>query len=395
MRGSTSVRTTAGRYTARTIALVSTTPPIQTVRSPVGARPPRVYVLIVSREAIDIAALLSSGQARGQLSESDVDGLALRLELDDEEVEDLRERIADAGIDVTDDLGKPDVPSTSYSDDELSHYTVDAMALFLSGVRRYRLLTGPEEIELAKRIEQGDLGAKEKMINHNLRLVLSIAKRYQGASDMTLLDLVQEGTLGLIRAAEKFDWRRGFKFSTYATLWIRQAIQRGLADKARVIRLPVAVEQQERKIAAAHTRLGGELGRDPTPEEIAHATGLEPRQVIALAEAPRVVTSLDRSVGEDDETTLGALIPAEAMDFGDEVHISLEREQVRRAVATMAEPERSIIQLRYGLDGDPEPQSYAAIGRKLRLDPGRVRQLEERALTRLARVRELEALHAA
>ncbi len=355
----------------------------------------RFQVLIVSREAIDIAALLSSGQARGALSESDIDALALRLELEDEEVDELRERIAGAGIDVTDDLGKQGVPATSYSDDELSHYTVDAMALFLSGVRRYRLLTGPEEIELAKRIEQGDLGAKEKMINHNLRLVLSIAKRYQGASDMTLLDLVQEGTLGLIRAAEKFDWRRGFKFSTYATLWIRQAIQRGLADKARVIRLPVAVEQQERKIAAAHTRLAGELGRDPTPEEIAHATGLELRQVVALAEAPRVVTSLDRSVGEDDETTLGALIPAEAMDFGEEVHISLEREQVRLTVATMAEPERSIIRLRYGLDGDPEPQSYAAIGRKLRLDPGRVRQLEERALTRLARVRELEALHAA
>jgi len=365
------------------------------VWSPVGGGRLTVYVLCVSREAIDIAALLSSGQARGQLSESDIDALASRLELDDEEVEDLRERIADAGIEVSDDLGKPDVPATAYHDDELSHYTVDAMALFLSGVRRYRLLTGPEELELARQIEHGDLVAKEKLINHNLRLVLSIAKRYQGASDMTLLDLVQEGTLGLIRAAEKFDWRRGFKFSTYATLWIRQAIQRGLADKARVIRLPVAVEQQERKVAAAQARLAGELGRDPTPEEIAAATGLKPRQVRALAEAPRVVTSLDRSVGEDDETTLGSLIPAEARDFGEEVHISLEREQVRLAVATMAEPERSIIQLRYGLDGDPEPQSYAAIGRRLRLDPGRVRQLEERALTRLARVRELEALHAA
>jgi RNA polymerase primary sigma factor len=269
------------------------------------------------------------------------------------------------------------------------------MGLFLSGVRRYRLLTGAEELKLARRIEQGDLDAKDKLINHNLRLVLSIAKRYQGASDMTLLDLVQEGTLGLIRAAEKFDWRRGFKFSTYATLWIRQAIQRGLADKARVIRLPVAVEQQERKIAAATTRLAGELGRDPTAAELSAATGLELRQVLALAEAPRVVTSLDRTVGEDDETTLGALIPADARDFGEEVHISLEREQVRLAVATIAEPERSIIRMRYGLDRDGEAHTYAAIGRKLQLDPGRVRQLEERALTRLAHVRELEAMHAA
>jgi RNA polymerase primary sigma factor len=346
-------------------------------------------------DVTNIAALISSGELRGQLAESEIAALAARLELGDEGIDELRERIADAGIDVVDDLGKHDVPATEYHDDELSQYTVDAMGLFLSGVRRYRLLTGAEELALARRIEQGDLEAKDKLINHNLRLVLSIAKRYQGASDMTLLDLVQEGTLGLIRAAEKFDWRRGFKFSTYATLWVRQAIQRGLADKARVIRLPVAVEQQERKVAAATARLGGEFGRDPTPEEIAAATGLELRHVLALAQAPRVVTSLDRAVGEDDETTLGSLIPAEARDFGEEVHISLEREQVRLAVDTMAEPDRSIIRMRYGLGSDEEPQTYAAIGRKLGLDPGRVRQLEERALTRLARVRELEALHAA
>jgi RNA polymerase primary sigma factor len=233
------------------------------------------------------------------------------------------------------------------------------------------------------------------MITHNLRLVLSIAKRYQGASDMTLLDLVQEGTLGLIRATEKFDWRRGFKFSTYATLWVRQAIQRGLADKARVIRLPVAVEQQERKVAAAHRRLAGALGREPTPEEIADATGLEPAQVVELANAPRVVTSLDRSIGDEDETTLGALIPSDAADIGEEVFISLERVEVRRAVATMSEPARSIIRMRYGLDEDGEGHSYAAIGRALQLGPDRVRQLEERALTQLSQRRELEALRAA
>ncbi len=313
------------------------------------------------------------------------------------EIADLLERGRDAqaGISVSDDCGKEDVPPTAYDHDELTQYTVDAMKQFLSGVSRYKLLTGPEELELARRIEQGDLEAKEKMITHNLRLVLSIAKRYQGASDMTLLDLVQEGTLGLIRATEKFDWRRGFKFSTYATLWVRQAIQRGLADKARVIRLPVAVEQQERKVAAAHRRLAGALGREPTPEEIADATGLEPAQVVELANAPRVVTSLDRSIGDEDETTLGALIPSDAADIGEEVFISLERVEVRRAVATMSEPARSIIRMRYGLDEDGEGHSYAAIGRALQLGPDRVRQLEERALTQLSQRRELEALRAA
>jgi len=157
--------------------------------------------------------------------------------------------------------------------DLIAIVVVIGLLTFLAEASRYPLLTGTEEIELAKRIERGDLRAKEKLISHNLRLVVSIAKRYQVSTHLTLLDLVQEGTLGLIRAAEKFDWRRGFKFSTYATLWIRQAIQRGLADKARVIRLPIHVEQRERKVAAAQRRLAGELGRDPSPEEIAKATG--------------------------------------------------------------------------------------------------------------------------
>ncbi len=348
-----------------------------------------------TENAAEVASLMSRGRARGYLAESDIDSVATRFDFDEEEVEELRDRIGEAGISVNDDCGRQDVPPLSYDNGELSQYTVDAMAQFLSGVSRYGLLTGREEMELAKRIEQGDLEAKEKMITHNLRLVLSIAKRYQGASNMTLLDLVQEGTLGLIRATEKFDWRRGFKFSTYATLWIRQAIQRGLADKARVIRLPVAVEQRERKIVAAHRKLAGRLGREPTPEEIAAATGLEPAQVNELAEAPRVVTSLDRLVGDEDETTLGALIPADTLDIGEEVHISLERKQVREAVERMSEPSRSIIRLRYGLDENCEPQSYAAIGRALSLGPDRVRQLEERALKLLSHRRELEALRAA
>jgi RNA polymerase primary sigma factor len=342
---------------------------------------------------VDASSLIALGQEHGRLTESDIDAVVGRLELDDDDVEELRDRIAGAGIEVSDDCGKSNVPTTSYSNTDLDGYTVDAMTQFLSGITRYRLLTGPEELELAKRIEQGDLDAKEKLITHNLRLVVSIAKRYQVSSNMTLLDLVQEGTLGLIRAAEKFDWRRGFKFSTYATLWIRQAIQRGLADRARVIRLPVAIEQVERKVAAAQRRLTSELGRDPTPDELAAATGLDVSRVRALGDAPRVVTSLDRAIGDDDETTLGAML-ADGRDLGEEVHVSLEREQVRQAVAAMAEPERAVIRLRYGLDGD-EPLAYAAIGRRLRLNASSVRQLEKRALRQLALRRELQALHAA
>ncbi len=346
-----------------------------------------------SQRTVELSALLSLGREQGGLTESDIDAVVGRLELDDEEVEELREKIARAGIEVNDDCGKENVPTTSYKSVELDGYTVDAMTQFLSGVTRFRLLTGPEELELARRIEQGDLDAKEKLITHNLRLVVSIAKRYQVSSNMTLLDLVQEGTLGLIRAAEKFDWRRGFKFSTYATLWIRQAIQRGLADRARVIRLPVAIEQLERKVAAAQRRLTVELGRDPTAEELATATGLDVSRVRALGDAPRVVTSLDRAVGDDDETTLGAML-ADGRDLGEEVYVSLEREQVRSAVAAMAEPERAVIRLRYGLEGD-EPLAYAAIGRRLRINPSTVRQLEKRGLRQLALRRELQALHAA
>jgi RNA polymerase primary sigma factor len=340
-------------------------------------------------------ALLSGGEERGYLDESEIDAFATAGDLDPEAVEEFRERVAAAGIDVHDDLGRQGVPPTTYVDWDLSHYTVDAMTQFLAEASRYPLLTGTEEIELAKRIERGDLRAKEKLISHNLRLVVSIAKRYQVSTHLTLLDLVQEGTLGLIRAAEKFDWRRGFKFSTYATLWIRQAIQRGLADKARVIRLPIHVEQRERKVAAAQRRLAGELGRDPSPEEIAKATGLDAAEVVQLAGAPRVVTSLDRPVGEDEESTFGTLIAATVPDVGEEVHISLEREQVRQTVAAMSEPSRTVIRMRYGVDADHDPRSYADIARALGLSIRRIRLIEEGALRHLARLREMQALRAA
>jgi len=285
--------------------------------------------------------------------------------------------------------------ATTYVNEDLAHYTVDAMSQFLAEVRRYPLLTAPEEIELAQRIERGDLDAKEKLISSNLRLVVSIAKRYQVSTELTLLDVIQEGMLGLIRAAEKFDWRRGLKFSTYATLWIRQAIQRGLDNNARVIRLPVSIAQEERKVAAARRRLVATLGHEPTFEELADATGLRLAQLTELAAVPRVATSLDRPVGDEAQTTIGELIPAEIPEPGEEIRVSLEQAQVRRIVGRLGEPERSVIRLRFGLEGNREPNTYAAIGRELGLEPHRVRALEARALRQLALDRELEELRAA
>jgi RNA polymerase primary sigma factor len=255
---------------------------------------------------------------------------------------------------------------------------------------RYPLLTAREEVELAKRIERGDRLAKERMINSNLRLVVSIAKRYQGHG-VPLLDLIQEGIIGLIRAVEKFDWRRGFKFSTYATWWIRQAVQRAVANKARTIRIPVHVLDDERRIARAQDRLAAALGRPPEDEEIARELDIPIEHVLRVREAPRSVTSLDRRVGEDEGVPLHELVPApEEPPFG-EVEIPLDVEALRSAVARLPERERTVVTLRYGLEGDP--LSLAEVGRRLGLTRERVRQIEAEALERLSLERELQELH--
>ncbi len=279
-----------------------------------------------------------------------------------------------------------------YTIPELSHHTSDALQLFLDEVGRHKLLTPDEEIELAKRIERGDLAAKDRMVNANLRLVVSIARKYQGLGEMCLLDLIQEGVLGLIRAVEKFDWRKGFRFSTYATLWIRQAIQRGLADRGRTIRLPVNVAQRERRIAKAERELAVKLGREPTLEETARAAELTPRDVADLREAARTVTSLDLPIGEEGDARLGDLLPAEQAAPEEEVHLTLAEQAVRATVAELPPPEREVIKLRFGLDGDREPLGVTHVGRKLGLSTRRVREIEERALEELALRRELHAL---
>jgi RNA polymerase primary sigma factor len=270
--------------------------------------------------------------------------------------------------------------------------TIDALQLFLRRASRYPLLTPSQELELARRIERGDLTAKERLVNHNLRLVVSIARRFQGVSELALLDLVQEGVVGLIRAVEKFDWRKGFRFSTYATLWIRQAIQRGMATHGRAIRLPVNVAQRERKVAAAARRLEAELGRQPTVAEIAAAADLPDVQVAELRELARSLTSLDQVVSADTDTTLGELLPSDAPLIEEQVGSLLRRETVRRSVDGLPSPERDVIKLRFGLEADGAPLPHAQIGRQLALAPAQVRAIEREALAQLATSGDLAAL---
>ena len=237
----------------------------------------------------ELLALFDRGRDQGCLNASEVDEIVRPLEPDTDELDAFYEQLEEHGIDVTDDCARERPEQAAYTIADLSHHTTDALSLFLNEAGRWPLLTPKEEIELAKRLERGDLAAKERMINSNLRLVVSLARKYQGVGDLSLLDLIQEGILGLIRAVEKFDWRKGFRFSTYATLWIRQAIQRGLADRGRSIRLPVNVAQRERKIAKAERELSARLGREPSVEEIADATELEPSAIEEMREASRVV----------------------------------------------------------------------------------------------------------
>ena len=255
--------------------------------------------------------LIARSEARGEscIELSELSGLVQDADLGEDDAQALQDLLEARGIDVRDDCGRVGVEQTAYVIDDLAQQTTDAMSLFLQEVRRHPLLTREQEVELAQRLERGDLEAKEQLVNSNLRLVISNARKFQG-HDLPLLDLIQEGILGLIRAAEKFDWRKGYKFSTYATFWIRQALQRALDNRSRTIRIPVHLGQRERKIARAQRELAAQLGREPSDEEVAEAAELSPREVQEARDTARVVTSLDRPVGEAEETSLGALLPS-------------------------------------------------------------------------------------
>jgi RNA polymerase primary sigma factor len=342
-----------------------------------------------------IGELFEAGEARGRLALSDVERVAEELGLEQEELEGLYAELDERGIEVDDDAGRDGAGPPSWVNGDVASATTDALQLFLNEVGRWPLLSAAEEVELAKRIERGDKEAKDRMINSNLRLVVSIAKKYQGHG-LPLLDLIQEGIIGLIRAVEKFDHRRGFKFSTYATWWIRQAVQRGVGNKARTIRVPVHVLDRERKLARVERELAVKLGREPTDEEVIAEAGLTEKELQQVREAARAVTSLDKPIGENgDGADLGDVV-AVAADSApeDEVLVSLEEEVLRRAVAKLPEQQRRVVELRYGF-GRAEPMSLAEVGRELDLPPERVRAIELTALEQLAVNREVEGLREA
>ncbi len=268
------------------------------------------------------------------------------------------------------------------------HGSEDSLQLLIAEISSHPLLTAAEEVSLAKRIERGDVEAKHRMVESNLRLVVSIAKRYRGFG-LPLLDLIQEGAIGLNRAVEKFDWRRGHKFSTYATWWIRQAIQRAISNHARTIRIPVHVLERRRKVELAAQRLEAELGRRPTRDELVATTDLTPRQIDDARSLARTTVSLNQTYGSDGESAeLGDLIPdLSAEPPEDELERRRRHRLIRRALAELPDRERLILDHHYGLSG--EPQTLNEIGRQLGLTRERVRQLEAHALSTLSRTSEL------
>jgi RNA polymerase primary sigma factor len=339
-----------------------------------------------------LRALLDRGEEIGCVNMSALEELVAELELDDGDVTALYEELEHRGIELHDDCAHDGAePEAHYANDDVAAMTTDSLQLFLNEAGRYPLLTAAEEVELAKRIERGDQRAKDRMINSNLRLVVSIAKKYQGHG-LSLLDLIQEGIIGLIRAVEKFDWRRGYKFSTYATWWIRQAVQRGVANKSRTIRIPVHIVEREQKIARAERELTLQLERGPTDEEVAKKAGLALKHVREVRHAARTVASLDKPIGNDSDTAFGELVAHDNGDVEEEVVVEMTEKALRKAIEALPDREKQVIKLRYGMNGDPDPLSLEAIGRTLGITRERVRQIETQALSRLAGQREIAAL---
>jgi RNA polymerase primary sigma factor len=339
--------------------------------------------------------LLDGAEERGYIEPAEIEAFALEHDLAEDEVELLQRELEATGLEVRETPPEVEEPVKEKESAPEQHVLVgaaDSLQLFLADIGRHKLLTAAEEVMLAKAIERGDLSAKRRMIESNLRLVVSIAKGYRGLG-VPFLDLIQEGTLGLNRAVEKFDWRRGYKFSTYATWWIRQSVQRAVANHARTIRVPVHVVERQQKLSRAARRLEVELGREATKDELAEATGLPIQHVDEALGAAQASVSLNQTVGADDEGELGDLFAdREAADPFDEAEESLRRQGVRRALDALPERERRILELRFGFEG--EPWTLEAIGHELDLTRERVRQLEGQALARLSALRDLISLAA-
>jgi len=297
-------------------------------------------------------SIVENAEERGYVEPAELEALALELDLGDQEMADLTQELESMGLEIGAPVDEPDeAPAAAPVTEHIHHGAGDSLQLFLADVGKHKLLTASEEVTLAKQIEKGDLIAKRKMIESNLRLVVSIAKGYRGLG-VPFLDLIQEGTLGLNRAVEKFDWRRGFKFSTYATWWIRQSVQRAVANNARTIRVPVHVVERQQKLGRAARRLEVELGREATKEELAEATGLPVQHVDEALGAAQASVSLNQSVGADDEGELGDLFAdREAADPFDEAEESLRKQGVRKALNALPERERRTALVHDRLEG--------------------------------------------
>jgi RNA polymerase primary sigma factor len=341
----------------------------------------------------ELSTFLDAAEERGVVGEAELEAFAFEHDLDHDELGLVRAELAEREVDISpapaadDDDGEARELATDAHDPAAAGVT-DSLTLFMSEIGRHRLLTAAEEVELAKRVERGDREAKQRMINSNLRLVVSIAKRYQGHG-LPLGDLIQEGCIGLNRAVEKFDWRRGFKFSTYATWWIRQACQRAISGQSRTIRVPAHVHERRVKLARVSRRFEAEHGREPTSEELAEAAELELRHVEEALGAVEASVSLNQTVGQDGDGELGDLFadPA-ALDPLEEAEDTLRRQAVRAALGTLPELERRILELRFGFDG--EQRTLEAVEKELGISRERARRLETEAFARLeARLAEL------
>ena len=343
----------------------------------------------------ELVQLLDAAEQAGSLKAAELAEVVEAHELDALELDAIYRELDRRGIEVTDgkEAEARDEEAAPPPPQPAQESTTDALQLFLREAGRHALLTAAQEVELAKKIERGDMRAKQLMIQSNLRLVVSIAKNYRNQG-LPFLDLIQEGTLGLIRAVEKFDWRRGFKFSTYATWWIRQAVARALADKARTIRMPVHIVERLQKMNRAERTLWTQLGREPTLEEIAEEASLPLQQALEVRAAARASTSLDQPVGEAEDAVFGDFVAGDGPLPEEQVELSLRSQALQEALEALSERERQVVVLRYGL-ADADPKTLEEIGRRLGLTRERVRQIELDSLKRLASLRELEAVGAA
>ena len=335
----------------------------------------RVSVL----ETDEARTLLEAGKESGSLSADEITLALDDLDLDAGQIDDFYQALDELQIEVVQAEEEDDAVAEEVEAQEVS---TDALQLFLKDVGRVDLLTAAQEVELAKRIERGDHRAKQEMVEANLRLVVSIAKRYRNQG-LPFLDLIQEGTIGLVRAAEKFDYRKGFKFSTYATWWIRQAVARALADKARTIRMPVHVVEKLNKIVRSERKLRAELGREPLSVEIARDLDLTTDEVDQIRRTAQSPVSLEKPVGDEEESEFGHFITDESVPLPEEAaEVTMRKETLEKILGQLSQRERRVLELRYGLNGE-HPRTLDEVGRAFNVTRERIRQIENQSLKKL------------